>query len=113
LSTPINADRKLYALLRLRIPSQFFQKKKHSFKILDNAAIIREVHTYGQMVPVGKKSLSAQHKGLGKKLVKEAEKIAKKEFRFKKIAVISGIGVRNYYRKLGYRLKNTYMVKKV
>ena len=112
LSTPINADRKLYALLRLRIPSQFFQKKKHSFKILDDAAIIREVHTYGQMVPVGEKSLSPQHRGLGKKLIKIAEGITKKEFGVKKIAVISGIGVRDYYRrKLGYRLKDTYMIK--
>jgi len=113
LSTPINADRKLYALLRLRIPSQFFQKKKHSFKILDNAAIIREVHTYGQMVPVGEKSLSPQHRGLGKKLIKIAEGITKKEFGVKKIAVISGIGVRNYWRNLGYKLKDTYMIKKI
>jgi elongator complex protein 3 len=43
--------------------------------------------------------------------VKEAEKIVKNEFGLKKIAVISGIGVRNYWRKLGYKLKNTYMVK--
>jgi elongator complex protein 3 len=50
---------------------------------------------------------------LGKKLIKEAEKIAKKEFGLKKIAVISGIGVRNYYKKLGYSLENTYMVKKL
>ena len=107
LSTPINADRKLYALLRLRIPSQFFQKKKHSFKILDDAAIIREVHTYGQMVPVGEKSLSPQHRGLGKKSIKIAEGITKKEFGVKKIAVISGIGVRNYWRNLGYKLKDT------
>ena len=113
LSTPINADRKLYALLRLRIPSQFFQKKKHSFKILDDAAIIREVHTYGQMVPVGEKSLSPQHRGLGKKLIKIAEGITKKEFGVKKIAVISGIGVRNYWRNLGYKLKDTYMIKKI
>jgi len=113
LSTPINADRKLYALLRLRIPSQFFQKKKHSFKILDDAAIIREVHTYGQMVPVGEKSLSPQHRGLGKKLIKIAEGITKKEFGVKKIAVISGIGVRNYWRNLGYKLKDTYMIKQL
>jgi elongator complex protein 3 len=45
--------------------------------------------------------------------VKEAEKIAKKEFSLKKIGVISGIGVRDYWRKLGYRLKDTYMVKKI
>ena len=53
---------------------------------------------------------AAQHLGLGKKLMTEAEKIAQKQ-RYQKIAVISGIGVRNYYRHLGYRLQNTYLVK--
>ena len=48
-----------------------------------------------------------------KKLIAEAEKISQKEFGFKKISVISGIGVREYYRKLGYRLQNTYMAKKI
>jgi elongator complex protein 3 len=50
---------------------------------------------------------------MGKKLVKEAERIAKQEFGLKKIAVISGIGVRPYWRKLGYRLRETYMVRKI
>ena len=93
---------KLYSLLRLRITS-------------DNRAIIREVHTYGQLHSLkyrGATSVfSPQHKGFGKKLIKEAEKIVKEEFKINKIFVISGIGVRGYYRKLGYRLKNTYMVK--
>jgi elongator complex protein 3 len=52
-----------------------------------------------------------QHIGLGKKLVLEAERVAREEFGAEKIAVISGVGVRNYYRKLGYRLKDTYMIK--
>ncbi|KKP98793.1 MAG: Histone acetyltransferase, ELP3 family [Parcubacteria group bacterium GW2011_GWD2_38_12] len=81
------------------------------FPILQNTAIIREAHTYGQMEKINKKGGKSQHLGLGRKLIKEAEKIAKKEFGFSKIAVISGIGARNYYRKLGYKLKNTYMVK--
>jgi len=89
---------KLYSLLRLRIK--------------DNFAIIREVHTYGRVHSLLKgKDISPQHKGLGKKLIKEAEKIAKKEFKAKKISVISGVGVRDYYRSLGYKLENTYMVK--
>jgi elongator complex protein 3 len=88
---------KLYSLLRLRIASE----KK---------AIIRELHTYGQMVPIGKSKNAAQHKGLGKKLMEEAEKIVK-SMKIKKISVISGVGARDYYRKLGYRLENTYMVK--
>jgi len=104
---------KLYSFLRLRIPSQILEQRKHFLLVLENAAIIREIHTYGQVQPLQENSspVSPQHKGLGKKLVKEAEKIAKKEFGLNKIAVISGIGVRSYYRKLNYRLKDTYMIK--
>lgn len=91
----------LYALLRLRICS-------------NNTAIIREIHTYGKLTPIGTLNKnSPQHIGLGKKLLKEAEQITKKEFGLNKITVISGIGVRNYYRKNGYRLQNTYMIKKL
>jgi elongator complex protein 3 len=101
-----NRDRThLFSLLRLRIPGQTV------LPILKNTAIIRELHTYGQLVPVAKKEKAPQHKGLGKKLMKEAEKIIEKEFALKKIAVISGVGVRGYYRKLGYRLNQTYMIK--
>ena len=91
---------KLYSLLRLRITS-------------DNKAIIRELHTYGQLHPITrtKNQKAAQHKGLGKKLMEEAEKITKKEFYLKEVYVISGIGAKDYYRKLGYKLKDTYMVK--
>ncbi len=72
-------------------------------------AIIRELHVYGQLVPIGGK-IKIQHRGLGKKLMAEAEKIAQKN-KAEKIAVISGVGVRGYYRKLGYKLKNNYMIK--
>ncbi len=101
-------DRKiLYAFLRLRINSA-------NTLFLKNTAIIRELHTYGQTIPISQKSNAIQHKGLGKKLMAKAEKIIKKEFpRVKKIAVISGIGVREYYRKLRYKLENTYMVKEL
>ncbi|MBU4338902.1 tRNA uridine(34) 5-carboxymethylaminomethyl modification radical SAM/GNAT enzyme Elp3 [Patescibacteria group bacterium] len=103
---------KLYALLRLRIPSEFFTHKKHFIGALQNAAIIREAHTYGQLVPIAQKGKkNAQHIGLGKQLIAEAERISREEFGAKKITVISGVGVRDYYRKLGYRLKNEYMVK--
>ncbi|EKD49369.1 MAG: hypothetical protein ACD_63C00168G0002 [uncultured bacterium] len=97
----------LFAFLRLRITeNQFLEEIK-------NAAIIREVHTYGEIVPISKKNKKAvQHLGLGKKLMKQSEKIAKKHG-FRKIAVISGIGARRYYRKLGYKLKGTYMTKKI
>ena len=101
---------KLFALLRLRINNE----KSIVPNILKNSAIIREVHTYGKMNQINQKdTLSPQHIGLGKKLILEAEKIAKKEFGLDKIVVISGVGVRGYYRKLGYKLKDSYMVKKL
>jgi len=104
---------KLFSYLRLRLPSQIFEGKRHFIPTLENSAIIREIQTLGEMVPIEKKKIAPQHRGLGKKLVKEAEKIAKKEFSLKKITVISGVGVRNYWRKLGYKLKETYMFRKL
>ena len=108
--------KKLFSFLRLRIPSFYFSGKKHFIEVLNDSAIIRELHTYGKTASLfekEKENISYQHKGLGKKLIKEAERIAKEEFKVSKIAVISGVGVRDYYRKLGYRLKETYMVKKL
>ena len=116
---------KLYSLSRLRIPSQIFNnyesgsRKNGSRPIipaLRNAAIIREVHTYGQQLPLRREAIpevSPQHKGLGKKLIKEAEKITKREFNLKKIAVISGVGARDYFRKMGYKLKDEYVIKEL
>ena len=88
----------IYSLLRLRI--------------LDDVSIIREIHTYGQQIAIKEKGCSPQHKGLGKKLIKKAEEISFKEFSLNKILVISSVGTRDYYRRLNYRLDNTYMVKK-
>jgi elongator complex protein 3 len=74
-------------------------------------AFIRELHTYGKMIQIGKNEKNAsQHTGLGGRLMQEAEKICRKN-KVKKLAVIAGVGVREYYRKLGYKLENTYMVK--
>jgi len=88
------------------------QKKNYELKItLGNSALIRELHVYGELVPVGKNK-KIQHAGLGKKLMKEAEKISKRN-NFNKVAIIAGVGVRNYYIKLGYELDNTYMIKKI
>ncbi|MFZ5365395.1 MAG: elongator complex protein 3 [Patescibacteria group bacterium] len=99
----------LYAFLRLRLPSS----KDNFIPELKNAALIREVHTYGRLVPIAKKEDRAvQHLGFGSKLMKESEKIAKKAG-YDKMAVISGVGVRGFYRKLGYKLQGTYMVKNI
>ncbi|HOZ53178.1 MAG TPA: tRNA uridine(34) 5-carboxymethylaminomethyl modification radical SAM/GNAT enzyme Elp3 [bacterium] len=89
----------LYGFCRLRI----------DFSSKVAPAIIRELHVYGQLVPIGGKT-KIQHRGLGKRLMAEAEKIAKKN-KVDKIAVISGVGVRGYYRKLGYKLRESYMLK--
>jgi len=76
-----------------------------------DAALIRELHVYGELVPVGGNK-KVQHAGLGRKLMREAEGIAR-ENGYSKTAVIAGIGVRGYYRRLGYRLSRTYMVKSI
>lgn len=107
----VDKQNRLYSMLRLRIPSQVFSKKSHFLPVLNNASIVRELHTYGLSLPLQSRDLkAAQHKGLGKKLLDKAEKITRKKS-LKKICVISGIGAREYYRKLGYKLEGTYMVK--
>lgn len=95
---------KLIALLRLRLPG------KSRLKELNGAMIIREVHVYGTQIPVGKKSNDKQHHGFGTRLIVEAEKICKKNG-FARLAIIAGIGTREYYAKRGYKLEGTYMVK--
>ena len=78
---------------------------------LDNYALIRELHVYGKTTSINEKSEGQQHKGIGSVLMKKAEEIAYKHGH-EKIAVISGVGSREYYRKKhGYELSNTYMVK--
>ncbi len=102
----------LFAFLRLRIPKTSETELIKALPDLKDAAIIREVHTYGTLVPLKSKKKAVQHIGLGKKLILEAEKIAKKN-KINKIAVIAGIGVRQYYKKMGYKLDDTYMTKKI
>ena len=76
-------------------------------------AIVRELHVYGQALKIGKheKGMS-QHSGFGKKLMAKAEEISQKE-KVSEIKVISGIGVRDYYKKIEYDLQGNYMVKKL
>ena len=102
---------KICSLLRLRFPSQHFSGKPHFIPELEGAAIIREVHTYGAQVRVGDTSGDAsQHAGLGRRMLEKAEGLSR-EAGFKRIAVIAGVGTRNYYRKWDYELEGTYMVK--
>jgi elongator complex protein 3 len=80
---------------------------------LADSAIVRELHIYGQAVGVGRKENddSYQHRGYGAKLLKEAERIAKGELGVEKIAIISAVGTRQYYKKLGYRQDGPYVSK--
>ncbi|MBU0758304.1 MAG: tRNA uridine(34) 5-carboxymethylaminomethyl modification radical SAM/GNAT enzyme Elp3 [Nanoarchaeota archaeon] len=96
----------LFGFCRLRFPSQELRKE-----ITNKTALIRELHVYGEAEKLGKTG-KVQHKGYGKLLLEEAEKIAKKHGK-DKIVVISGVGVRDYYRKLGYKKEGVYMVKEV
>ena len=101
----VNKDDILFGLLRLRFSDGFMGSLK-------DASLVREVHVYGKALSIGEEGKDGQHVGIGKKLMKEAERISK-ENGFGKIAVISGVGVRGYYRKLGYGLggDGVYMVK--
>ena len=78
---------------------------------LKNAALIREVHIYGQSLAVGGEiEGAAQHSGLGTDLLEKAEILAK-EAGYPKIVVISAIGTRVYYQKRGYQVSDLYMTK--
>ena len=95
----------LLGFCRLRIVP-----KSHRPEIPPNSAGIRELHVYGQATPLGNTG-NVQHRGLGKQLLTEAERIARDEFLCTKMLVISGIGVREYYAKHGYTRDGPYMSK--
>lgn len=102
---------KLAAFLRLRLPDNHGDEFANgTLKVLKDSALVRELHTYGQLVPIGDKGTQSQHVGFGTRLLGEAERVAR-EAGYKKLAIIAGIGVREYYKKRGYALKDTYMVK--
>jgi elongator complex protein 3 len=77
--------------------------------------VVRELHVYGQAMSVGSKEVddSYQHRGYGSKLLGEVERIAKDELGVDKIAVISAVGTRQYYKRLGYRQDGPYVSKVV
>lgn len=102
----IDSNEVLYGLLRLRFTEGIFLDE------IKNCALIREIHVYGRSLNIGEKNGRVQHTGIGKWLMSEAEKIVR-EKKIKKIAVISGVGVREYYRKLGYGKVGEYMVKEL
>jgi len=101
----------LFGLLRMRIQSR--PVVRLSQRVKGNLALIRELHIYGPEVPLsGQKEEAAQHKGLGKALLREAERIAASEFQAKLMVILSGVGAKEYYRsEFGYSSQGDYMVK--
>ncbi len=95
----------LFGLLRMRLGS--------SMQGDEDLAMVRELHVFGSEVPLGEQQAgAAQHRGLGGELLKEAEKIAREEFQAQKVAILSGIGARDYFRsECGYSSEGAYMVK--
>jgi len=99
----------LVGYLRLRIPSE----KAHRPEIKAKpCSIVRELHVYGPLVPVGKHLTKAwQHKGYGTVLLAEAERLTRQDYSLKKILVISALGTKQYYMRFGYKHDGVYMSK--
>lgn len=97
----------LIGLLRLRIPSE-----PHRIEIDSNTALVRELHVYGKMVPVGHRIKDSwQHRGWGEALMAESEKIAYEDYNMKKLVVMSALGTKRYFEGLGYKKDGIYMSK--
>ena len=120
-------NKAIYGFVRLRIPYKnreigikdiyefqyelLTHPKPFYNETLEDMGLIRELHVYGGVQKVNSQGESIQHKGFGKQMLNKAEEIAYIN-NLKGVVVISGIGVREYYEKLGYTLKNHYMIKK-
>ena len=102
-------EESIAGFLRLRFPS----KNHFRDEITDKTSLVRELHVYGNMIKIGDKNPEiGQHTGFGEKLLKEAENISI-DRGYEEVAIISGIGSRNYYRKFGYEKVGPYMKKKI
>jgi elongator complex protein 3 len=117
----VTDDDKVAGFLRLHLPSPVAVQLRDGggvgggghFPELSNAALIRELHIYGPALPLGGDAGGeAQHLGLGARLLAHAEDLARKHG-YAKIAVISAIGTREYYRRRGFEIEGLYMVKEM
>lgn len=107
----VTGDDSLAGFIRLSLPQK--DSPQTGMSDLDGAALIREVHVYGQSLEVGSdKTGAAQHTGLGTRLLAEAERIAKQN-EFERLAVIAAVGTRGYYLKRGFERGGYYLVKKI
>ena len=107
----VTPEDKLAGFVRLSLPKE--NSPQTEISDVDGAALIREVHVYGQSLPVGaEKDGAAQHVGLGTRLLEEAERIANAKG-FKRMAVISAVGTRGYYLDRGFERGELYLAKKL
>jgi elongator complex protein 3 len=107
----VTPDDKLAGFIRLSLPGR--DSPQTGISDLDGAALIREVHVYGQSLAVGaEKKGAAQHMGLGTRLLEEAESIARAKG-FRRMAVISAVGTRGYYLDRGFARGELYLVKQL
>lgn len=106
----VNTDT-LIGFLRLRIPSP----RAHRQEVKERrTALVRELHVYGRLVPLGERDEESwQHRGYGALLMSEAERIAREDFDCRRILVMSAVGTREYYRRLGYEVIGPYMGKEL
>jgi elongator complex protein 3 len=105
----VTPDDKLAGFVRLSLPGA--DSPQTGMTDLDGAALIREVHVYGQSLPVGaEKQGAAQHAGLGTRLLERAESVARAGG-FKRMAVISAVGTRGYYLERGFERGELYLTK--
>lgn len=102
----------LYGLCRLRINGE---NPEFADPVLRGCAQIRELHVYGIHAGLGEVTIEdgghSQHRGLGRRMLEEAERIAQSSHRIRYMTVISGVGVKEYYRKHGYSDYHTYLRK--
>ncbi|HNT25281.1 MAG TPA: tRNA uridine(34) 5-carboxymethylaminomethyl modification radical SAM/GNAT enzyme Elp3 [Anaerolineales bacterium] len=107
----VTPDDKIAGFLRLSLPGP--GSPGTGMADLAGAAIIREVHVYGQSLPVGSgRHGAAQHAGLGSQLLQHAEQVAR-QHGFARLAVISAVGTRQYYLERGFERGALYLVKKL
>jgi elongator complex protein 3 len=105
------ADDRLAGYVRLSLPG--VDSPQLPLPDLEGAALVRELHVYGQSLSLGASERgAAQHQGLGRQLMARAEQVAA-QAGFRRVAVIAALGTRGYYRRLGYSLGQTYMVKEL
>jgi len=104
-------QRLLIAYCRLRIPSEDAHRKEIKNR---NVALVRELKVFGELEELGERSENRwQHKGYGRQLLEKAEDLVRTEWQRARLLITSGVGVREYYRKAGYRMMGPYMAKRL